>query len=180
MMLPQIMPCEAGLHWSSGTGRNNELNFNARGAGERKTSPLTAPTTSAFYGLMESTVFWSNQYSNFYTTKLLRLTANGTNSDAQCASWLANLRNGNSVRVRRPATAAEQLLADGTACEPYTGNDGKIYRTVKIGTQVWTAENLAETKYRNGNTIPEVTDDIDWAALTTGALCAYGNDWSNV
>ena len=53
------------------------------------------------------------------------------------------------------------------------------YRVVLIGTQDWLAENLCETKYRNGELIPEVTDDIDWAALTTGALCAYDNDWDN-
>ena len=62
----------------------------------------------------------------------------------------------------------------------YTGNDGKIYRTICIGTQEWLADNLCETKYRNGDSIPEVTDDSAWAALTTGAMCAYNNDWSNV
>jgi predicted transcriptional regulator len=28
--------------------------------------------------------------------------------------------------------------------------------------------------------IPEVTDNTAWAALTTGALCAYNNNWDNV
>jgi len=41
-------------------------------------------------------------------------------------------------------------------------------------------EYLAETKYRDGSLIPEVTDNTAWAALTTGALCAYDNDWNNV
>ena len=91
-----------------------------------------------------------------------------------------NKKSGQSLRCVRLATEAEQLLSDGTACNNYTGNDGKVYRTVKIGTQVWLADNLAETKYRNGDTIPEVTDNAAWAALTTGALCAYNNDWSNV
>jgi len=62
----------------------------------------------------------------------------------------------------------------------YTGNDGKVYRTICIGTQEWLACNLAETKYRNLDDIPEVTDNDDWVALTTGALCAYDNDWDNV
>jgi hypothetical protein len=43
---------------------------------------------------------------------------------------------GVSIRLNRPATVAELLLPDGTACTPYTGNDGKRYATVKIDTQV--------------------------------------------
>ena len=62
----------------------------------------------------------------------------------------------------------------------YTGNDGKVYRTICIGTQEWLADNLCETLYRDGSPIPEVTDNATWAALTTGALCAYNNDWNNV
>jgi len=60
-----------------------------------------------------------------------------------------------------------------------TGNDGKVYKTVKIGNQVWMAENLRETKYRNGDTIPEVTDDVEWGGLTTSARCVYDNSESN-
>lgn len=62
----------------------------------------------------------------------------------------------------------------------YTGNDGKVYRTICIGTQEWLADNLAETKYRNGDDIPTITDKSEWVALTTGAKCAYNNDESNV
>lgn len=89
-------------------------------------------------------------------------------------------QGGLGIRLMRNATESEQLLDDGLISSTYTGNDGKVYRCTKIGTQVWLADNLAETKYRNGDTIPEVTDNSAWAALTTGALCAYNNDWSNV
>ena len=34
--------------------------------------------------------------------------------------------------------------------------------------------------HRDGTDIPEVTDNAVWAALTTGAMCAYNNDWNNV
>jgi uncharacterized protein (TIGR02145 family) len=48
--------------------------------------------------------------------------------------------------------------------------------SVTIGTQVWTNKNLDVTRYRNGDTIPHVTDATQWAALTTGAWCWYNND----
>jgi len=35
---------------------------------------------------------------------------------------------------------------------------------------------LSETKYRNGDIIPEVTSIAVWPSLKTGALCAYNND----
>src|SRR5665647_3709784 len=60
-----------------------------------------------------------------------------------------------------------------------TDIDGNVYHTVTIGTQVWMVENLKTTKYRNGDPIPNVTDNIAWGALTTGAYCNYNNDTNN-
>lgn len=51
--------------------------------------------------------------------------------------------------------------------------DGNVYHTVTIGTQVWMLENLKVSKYRNGDPIPNVTEDNEWNNLTTGAQCDY-------
>lgn len=53
------------------------------------------------------------------------------------------------------------------------------YQTVTIGTQVWMLKNLNVSHYRNGDSIPQVTDATQWANLTTGAWCYYNNDTSN-
>ncbi len=52
------------------------------------------------------------------------------------------------------------------------GNDGKQYKTLLIGNQEWMAENLRETKYRNGDEIPEVFNDDEWKTITAGARCS--------
>jgi uncharacterized protein (TIGR02145 family) len=61
-----------------------------------------------------------------------------------------------------------------------TDQDGNVYATIKIGNQWWMAENLKVTHYRNGDAIPNVTDDTEWGNLTSGAYCAYNNDNNNI
>ena len=57
-----------------------------------------------------------------------------------------------------------------------TDVDGNVYKTVIIGTQVWMAENLETTKYRNGDPIQNATNTINWAGLITGAYCDFTNN----
>jgi uncharacterized protein (TIGR02145 family) len=56
-----------------------------------------------------------------------------------------------------------------------TDQDGNIYKTIKIGTQTWMAENLRTTKYRNGKPIPLLVDTATGTSLTIGAYCNYEN-----
>ncbi|MBN1998562.1 fibrobacter succinogenes major paralogous domain-containing protein [candidate division KSB1 bacterium] len=58
--------------------------------------------------------------------------------------------------------------------------DGNIYKTLKIGDLWWMAENLKTTRYRNGQSIPNVTDTEKWVALSTAAYCEYGNNINTV
>ena len=60
-----------------------------------------------------------------------------------------------------------------------TDIDGNIYHTITIGSQVWLKENLKVTHYRNGDTIPNITDCATWGSLTNGAYCDYDNTPSN-
>lgn len=54
--------------------------------------------------------------------------------------------------------------------------DGNTYNSVKIGNQIWMAENLKTTKYKNGTSIPNVTNNEEWGRLSTPAYCWYNND----
>lgn len=144
-------------HWHIGNDGTNESGFNARGTGMRDSD-------GSFYDLtMYSEIWLSDSGVDF-----------GINWDSQ-AIWSLS---GNDQRIG----FAIRLIKDSTTLShgqtgTYTGNDGKTYRTICIGTQEWLADNLAETKYRDGSDIPNVTNN--WAALSTGAYCAYNNDISN-
>jgi uncharacterized protein (TIGR02145 family) len=60
-----------------------------------------------------------------------------------------------------------------------TDTEGNSYKTVYIGTQQWMAENLKVSKYSDGVTIPNITDNTQWASLTTGAWANYNNSPTN-
>lgn len=61
-----------------------------------------------------------------------------------------------------------------------TDVDGNSYDVVEVGSNLWTKQNLKTTKYNDGTSIPNVTDASTWAALTSGAMCAYDNNENNV
>jgi len=58
--------------------------------------------------------------------------------------------------------------------------DGNSYKTVRIGDQIWMAENLKVTRYQNGDPIPFAQDYSDWTFTSKGAYCNPHNNESNV
>lgn len=148
--------------WSSTQAGINETKFNARGSGYRDgISSIFSGLNSGFYGLLSNIRPATTQNYYFFIS--------GNNSSS-VNIIPSEYKNGMPIRLLKETTA----LLDGQS-GTYIGNDGKVYRTICIGTQEWVADNLAETKYRDGSAIPVVADNSAWAALTTGARCAYNN-----
>ena len=153
------------IYWNTPNSGNNSSNFNGRGAGLRN-------ELGQFHAIKINGYTWTSTemtLSIAYIFQLIYNASTGLTTGGQDKKY------GSPIRLIKISTT----LSDGEE-GIYTGNDGKIYRTICIGTQEWLADNLAETKYRNGDTIPEVTDNSAWAALTTGAMCVYNNDHNNI
>ena len=55
--------------------------------------------------------------------------------------------------------------------------DGYTYSSIVLGNgQEWMAQNLRNTSYANGDPIPNVTDNTQWANLSTDAWAHFNND----
>jgi uncharacterized protein (TIGR02145 family) len=58
--------------------------------------------------------------------------------------------------------------------------DGNVYKTVKIGNQVWMTENLRTTKFNDSKPIAHVPDSAKWGSFNLGpAYCWYNNKENN-
>ena len=152
---------EVGLtHWQSpNTGATNESGFTGLPGGFR------FQVSGSFTNIKNSGLWWTStkSYSGVSWVRILSSTLESIKRDN------FNKYVGLSIRC----------ICD-TSADTITDIDGNVYDTVVIGTQKWLKQNLKVTKYRDGVTIPEVTNGTTWTSLTTGALCAYNNDWSNV
>ena len=67
--------------------------------------------------------------------------------------------------------AIKMIASAGTVSD----TDGNVYQTVRIGNQVWMAENLRTTKYNDGFAIPLDTSRVTWNMATTRKYCFYNN-----
>lgn len=104
-------------------------------------------------------------------------TTNGTGTGSFTSS-LTGLDNGTIYYYRAYATNSSGTTygQEYHFITPVADIDGNVYQTVKIGTQVWIAENLKTTRYNDDTAIPNVTDNTEWTELSTGAYCWANND----
>lgn len=151
-------------HWTSpNTDATNSSGFNGRGSGFRPSNFQQLTTGFAMWaleGASTTAVALSYNHGIFYINN--------------SGFYNSYKYYGLSIRPIKDSTT----LTHGQT-GTYTGNDGKVYQTICIGTQELVADNLTETKYRDGTDIPIVTDNTAWAALVTGAMCYYNNNINN-
>lgn len=165
-------------YWNSpNTGATNEVVFNSRGAGLRGGENPFGALKSENY-LMSGTIASASRHVAY------RISRSSSSITKFVGTFTGiNDYNGCSVRLVKDAST---LTHGQTGI--YTGNDGKNYRTICINGIEWMADNLLETKYRNGDWIHGYdggvytpVDNATWYSyfVTVAAMCFYEDNEAN-
>jgi uncharacterized protein (TIGR02145 family) len=184
-----------GLNASVTLGGNRTLSFSTTPvAGSYGTLVVTQDGTGGRSITLPST---TNKVlgSTSATTIALSSAANATDilnfyyDGAKCY-W--NIGQGYGIAASSAYQAPLTLTTTGTGAATLSGttlniptpnsgssNAAVFLPTIVIGTQQWARLNLDVVTYRNGDIIPQVTDEATWNSLTTGAWCYYNNDPAN-
>jgi uncharacterized protein (TIGR02145 family) len=75
--------------------------------------------------------------------------------------------------------AADTLVVDPLLTQGLADRDGNRYKTVKIGAQVWMAENLKSSTLNDGTPIAKVIYKGIWKTTTAPAFCFYDDSETN-
>ena len=71
-------------------------------------------------------------------------------------------------------TFSYECVPTFSECGDPVGYQGYDYATVQIGDQCWFADNLRSENYRNGDAIPNPSEDWIWDNTSSGATRVYG------
>jgi uncharacterized protein (TIGR02145 family) len=161
------------------TSALSSITQNSAVGGGRILSDGGAPITS-------KGVCWSTSRN----PNLTHFSSASTSTSSSFSSTLSNLTAGTWYYVRAYATNAagtgygpERMFhtlpaSVGFICGTDSVSDlsGFRYATVLLGTQCWTTAHLRTLRYTNGDSIPWITDSLQWKNTTAGAWSAYQND----
>jgi uncharacterized protein (TIGR02145 family) len=129
-----------------------------------KRNPAGSMGTGSFNGYFTGLLPVTTYYARAYATNTA-----GTSYGAQLS--FTTVQTFNAIEFNNGLTY-------GTVADI----EGNPYKTIKIGTQIWMAENLKTTKYKDGVAIPNLTSDSEWdaedgsAGHTGAAYCWYDNN----
>ncbi|MBN1414845.1 MAG: fibrobacter succinogenes major paralogous domain-containing protein [Bacteroidales bacterium] len=128
------------------------------------------PTTISGYGITDAVTISGDQdiTGDKTFTGTIRVPAPIDSADAATKAYVDILK--------AQIDTLNQISLDAGNYGTLLDIDMNIYKTIKIGTQVWMAENLSTTTFRDGTPIPLVTENSEWVSLTTAGRCYYNND----
>jgi uncharacterized protein (TIGR02145 family) len=87
----------------------------------------------------------------------------------------------NGLSILKVMVVGSLLLSNGCSKDekdpdPVIDIEGNIYKTRKIGSQIWMAENLKATKFNDGVEITLTEDTHGWGSSSSPGYCWYFND----
>lgn len=134
---------------------NNSSGFSAKPGGFR-----SQYSSSTFSDIGTSGYWWSTTVNYSYSAWYRSINYNIN----EVFRGDIDKKNGYSVRCIRDNNYVSQV----------SDVQNNVYKTVKIGTQTWMAENLRVTRYTDNNDINYAF--LNWGSQTTGSFCWYNND----
>lgn len=143
------------------------------------TSPSSTVNTIRLFNLpnndLASVFNNANSYSDSIFVKVQWVSSTGSTLNTQSKyKFSRNFQKTINIRLNTAGTSI-----DFEDWNTVTDIDGNVYHTVKIGTQVWMVENLRVARYNDGEPIPHITNNSNWANLNTAGFCWYNNDIKN-
>ena len=152
------------------TGVTSVISYSGGNGGAHNGQIVTSTGVSGLTATLQAGSFANGNGSLTYTIT-------GTPATSGIASFALNI-GGKTCIVTRTVAIAPQNPTSGYGSN-ITDKEGNSYKTVYIGTQQWMAENLKVSKYSDGTTIPNITDNTQWQNNTSGAWAYYNNDAAN-
>jgi uncharacterized protein (TIGR02145 family) len=187
--MKKILTIILGITFAYSCSTSNDGNGNS-------TTTVVPVAPSNLTGTVASTtqinLSWTDNSTNETGFKIERKTGNGTYAVVGTTATDVTTFNDTSLTPSTTYTyrvysfnsvgnslASSNELSLTITIPSVTDVDGNTYQLVTISNQIWTKTNLNVSKYRNGDIIPQVTNSLQWANLTTGAWCYYNNDSAN-
>jgi len=131
---------------------------------------------------ISSKIVDNHQFQRFVSKLIDNCGLHETSSIWAVECWIKALgKDSQIIKVQNKVVLTEKPLPNQTPASQSEALNEKIsvyndsFQTIKIGKQIWMAENLNVDHYRNGDLIPQVQDPIQWNNLKTGAWCYYEN-----
>jgi len=169
LLVDATMVADSSFAAQSGVGSTLSLSYDYLSTGEQHTILLDA------YGDM-----WGTEHLLYTGDTTVTVVSGVDTSFTISLLWVGpNEAPSGTASVEITIGPTGTVTVNGDFPITVTDIDGNVYETIQIGDQVWMAENLKVTHYRDGTPITHVTDNTLWVNLSTEAYCIYNNNAGN-
>jgi len=134
---------------------------------KKETTEIKSPVLDKTEMKAEKEVVSNIEISNQSNTEIIKEPTSIVQNENPIKEEVLEENNQQEIAVSIPKEEIKFVLTD---------IDGNIYKTIKIGTQLWMAENLKAITLNDNTPIPNLTDTTEWKEAKTQGYCWYNND----